>query len=89
MQKQILEVSKNYVKKNGTLLYSTCTILDEENIDIIDNFIESNPEYKLVSIENEMCNSKKISTLKDGYMKLYPSVHNTDGFFIAKMIKEG
>ena len=70
-------------------MYSTCTILDEENIDVIRNFIELNPEFKLVTIENEMYNSDNIKTLKEGYLQLYPNIHNTDGFFIAKMIKEG
>ena len=89
LQSKILEVVKNYVKKGGILLYSTCTILDEENIDVIRNFIELNPEFKLLTIENEMYNSDNIKTLKEGYLQLYPNIHNTDGFFIAKMIKEG
>lgn len=88
LQLSILEVSKNYVKNNGVLLYSTCTILDEENIDVIEKFIKKNPEFKLVSIEDKMYNSENINTLEDGYMQLYPNIHDTDGFFIARMIKQ-
>jgi 16S rRNA (cytosine967-C5)-methyltransferase len=89
LQYEILNVSKEYVKKGGILMYSTCTILDEENICIINKFLEENKNFKLTSIENEVVNIDKINSLKDGYIQLYPNIHNTDGFFIAKMVKEG
>jgi 16S rRNA (cytosine967-C5)-methyltransferase len=89
LQYEILNVCKNYVKKGGILLYSTCTILDEENICIIYKFLEENKNFKLISIDNEIKICDNINTLKDGYIQLYPNIHNTDGFFIAKMIKEG
>ncbi len=89
LQFKILEVAKKYVKNNGVLLYSTCTIVDEENINIVQKFLAQNPEFKLVSIENELYNSEKINTCSKGYIQLYPNVHGTDGFFIAKMVKLG
>lgn len=88
LQTKILEASKDYLKINGVLLYSTCTILDEENIEVVKKFLDGNPEFKLVSIEKEMYNSENINTLKDGYIQLYTNVHLVDGFFIAKMVKE-
>lgn len=89
LQYEILNVCKNYVKKGGILLYSTCTILDEENICIIYKFLEENKNFKLIPIDNEIKICDNTNTLKDGYIQLYPNIHNTDGFFIAKMIKEG
>ncbi|WFA09813.1 16S rRNA (cytosine(967)-C(5))-methyltransferase RsmB [Tissierella sp. Yu-01] len=89
LQIKILEISKNYLKYNGVLLYSTCTIIDDENINIIKKFLEDNPEFKLVSINDELYNAEKIDSAKDGYIQLYPNIHSTDGFFIAKMVKQG
>lgn len=87
LQLNILEVSKQYVKPNGILMYSTCTILDQENIHVVNQFLKNNPEFKLVSMENLIPNEENINTLKEGYIQLYPNIHEVDGFFIAKMIK--
>lgn len=89
LQYDILSISKNYVKPGGILMYSTCTILDEENVNIINKFLDENQDFKLVPIYQEIGHMDDIKTLKDGYIQLYPNIHNTDGFFIAKMIKEG
>ena len=45
IQKNILKNASEYVKKGGTLVYSTCTILEEENQDITDEFIEENKDF--------------------------------------------
>ncbi len=88
LQYKILDLSKNYIKTNGILMYSTCTILDEENIEIVNKFLANNPDFKLISIEKELGNLEKIQTASKGYIQLYPNIHSVDGFFIAKMLKE-
>lgn len=87
IQYNILNTGKYYVKTGGLLLYSTCTILKEENILIIEKFLKNNKEFKLAKIE-ELDNADNINTLEKGYIELYPHIHGTDGFFICKMIKE-
>lgn len=87
LQKSMLNVIKEYVKLGGTLVYSTCTIIKEENIDLIKEFLMDNPEFKLVSIEDKIENKDNLSTLNEGYIQLFPHIHQTDGFFIAKMMK--
>lgn len=89
LQLGILDIAKHYVKRGGILMYSTCTILDEENIQVIKEFLSKNMDFKLIKIEDELVNSENITTLKDGYIQLYTHIHRTDGFFIAKMIKQG
>ncbi len=54
MQKEILETAAKYVKKGGTLVYSTCTILPEENRLRKDAFLEEHKEFKLVFEEQIM-----------------------------------
>lgn len=51
LQQQILSVVHNYVKKGGTLVYSTCTIHAEENEKNVEWFLENYPEFALVSQE--------------------------------------
>lgn len=48
IQRRILDNSAKYVKAGGTLVYSTCTINDDENEKQIKNFLGNNPNFKLV-----------------------------------------
>ena len=49
LQKEMLATAARYVKPGGKLVYCTCTITNEENADNIKNFLETHPNYKLVS----------------------------------------
>lgn len=82
LQTQILNVSSKYVKIGGVLVYSTCTIQDEENKSVIKKFLEENDNFALEDI-NE--NIPKAIRSKNKYLQLYPHLSNTDGFFICKM----
>ena len=82
IQIKILNNASKYVKENGTLIYSTCTIHDEENINVVEQFLKENKNFELVPIENiniDLDNQEK------GYIKIYPNIHGMDGFFIAKL----
>lgn len=83
IQYKILLNASRYIKKNGTLIYSTCTIEKNENINIIKKFLKHNKDFELSSINNT-----KLPNSENGYIELYPNIHNTDGFFIAKLIKK-
>lgn len=86
IQYKILDNAKEYLKVGGVLVYSTCTISNNENKNIISRFLEENPEFTPVNIEKNL--NEDFPTLKKGYLELYPNVHGTDGFFIAKMKKQ-
>lgn len=88
LQYKLIQNIKEYVKVGGYLVYSTCTIEDKENIDLINRFLKENENFKLVNIEDRFKNKDGLNNLKNGYLTLFPNIHNTDGFFIAKMIKE-
>ena len=51
LQRQILDTVHSYVKKQGTLVYSTCTIHKNENEGNVAWFLEKHPEFELVSQE--------------------------------------
>ena len=86
IQSRILTAASGYVKPGGTLVYSTCTINKEENIDIIRKFLFANKDFELQPIV--LSTGKVISkSQSEGFLELYPSIHGTDGFFIAKLVR--
>lgn len=87
LQYEILMNSSMYVKNGGLLVYSTCTIQRDENIHLIRKFMENNNNFKLISFESLINNIELKKSATNGYIELYPNINNTDGFFIAKMIK--
>ncbi len=79
IQRAILYNCSKYVKVGGTLLYSTCTLLTRENEDNVNRFLSENPQFEPVDFEVGGIESG------DGVLTLYPDIHGTDGFFVAKM----
>lgn len=82
IQSTILNNASKYVKVGGTLVYSTCTIQDNENIDVVQRFLDNNSNFKLVPIDEVKVD---LDNQENGYLKIYPNIHNIDGFFIAKL----
>ncbi|MBQ2998896.1 MAG: 16S rRNA (cytosine(967)-C(5))-methyltransferase RsmB [Clostridia bacterium] len=81
IQRDILETACRYVKSGGVLIYSTCTILPEENEENVKAFLGDHPEFSLspFSAGNFDC--------PEGMVTLFPHIHKTDGFFIARLCK--
>ena len=82
IQKQILSTCSKYVKVGGRLVYSTCSILKEENEDIVNNFLINNPNFKIINPENNRLKELNKNIVDRKYLKLYPN-ENIDGFFIC------
>lgn len=88
LQRKILENASRYVKVGGYLVYSTCTILPEENIENVRAFLNNNKQYRLTGFEELMPEGLEINSASEGFIQLYPNLNQTDGFFISKMIRE-
>lgn len=84
VQRDILEIASGYVVAGGTLLYSTCTMLDCENQDIVHAFLKNHPEFTLEAFTLP----DPVGHVADGMVTLLPHLHGTDGFFISKLRKE-
>jgi len=82
LQYKLLNINSKYVKINGILVYSTCTIQKEENNLLIQNFLNNNSNFVLEDI-NKYLPHKIKSNMKT--LQLYPHIHNTDGFFISRL----
>lgn len=87
LQRKILEQAATYVKPGGTLIYSTCTVTEEENLENVRWFTEQFP-YSLESLDPYLCDELKSDTTKEGYLQLLPGIHKCDGFFIARLKRE-
>ena len=81
LQRSIIDNVVKYVKKDGYLMYSTCTINREENEENVKYIIDNYP-YEVVRVENVPDRLKEFVT-SEGYLKTLEGVSGTDGFFIA------
>ena len=84
VQKEILETCSKYLKTGGQLVYSTCSILKEENEDIIQEFLKKHTDFEQICLKEE---KYKANINKNGNIQLYQNIEN-DGFFISKLQKK-
>lgn len=79
IQRRILENCEKYLKKGGILVYSTCSLLKEENEENV-NYIENKLNLKREDID--------FYGDKNEFIKLMPFQKGTQGFFISKFVKD-
>lgn len=77
IQYQILETSAKYLKPDGILVYSTCTVLKRENEEVVMKFLEQHPDFEPVPL--------KEFDSETGWKTFSPSYADCDGFFVAKL----
>lgn len=94
LQLSILKNLALYVKEGGVLIYSTCTIFHEENENVVEKFLEGNPEFQLDQMDHVASaftadgKSEGIhSFIQNRYFKTFPPRDEMDGFFVARLIK--
>jgi len=87
LQKKVLDNAARYVKPGGYVVYSTCTIQPEENLENVKAFLGQNRDYKLAGFEHLLPEKLKTATAQEGYIQLYPNTDQTDGFFISKLVR--
>ena len=80
IQLEILENTARYVKKGGALLYSTCTVIPEENSDVVKAFLSENADF---CEEREYFDIPKIEN--EFGITLLPHISGTDGFYMCKL----
>ena len=76
LQEQIITACANYLKKGGQLIYSTCSILEEENQKVVQKFLKKHTEF----FAEELVSEQKM-------LQILPK-NEQDGFFIAKLVKK-
>ena len=85
-QEHILQDASKHVRRDGTLVYCTCSILPQENEFIVETFLGRNPGFKIVRQE-PFIGSHGLRGLNN-CQRFYPHLHDCNGYFIAKMRRE-
>ena len=80
IQRAILDNAAQYVRPGGALVYSTCTILPEENQEVTDGFLAEHPDFGRTpfALPDPVGET-------EGQVTLWPHRHDTDGFYICRM----
>jgi 16S rRNA (cytosine967-C5)-methyltransferase len=83
LQQDILSCAAKWVKPGGTMVYATCTINPLENEDVIQKFLTNYPQWE---IEPPPETFPALSFVSDeGWLKLIPTEHDSDGFFMVQL----
>jgi 16S rRNA (cytosine967-C5)-methyltransferase len=86
-QRAILDAAASLLKPGGRLVYGTCSLLAEENEEIVADFLARHPDFSLLPAKAVLeKQGVKVAGATD-YLHLYPHRHDTDGFFAAILVK--
>ena len=90
IQLDILNHVSPLVKKNGNMIYSTCTVDKTENENVIQAFLHEHPEYEIDNtFFHELPDFLMDSPGRSEWgMQLFPQSYGTDGFFLTRLIKK-
>ena len=93
-QEKLAEAAVNSLKDGGTLIYSTCSLAPEENEEVIDYLINNFPmRVEKISVDGEPGLTQFKDRVYDNSLanarRIYPHKHESIGFFICKLVKEG
>ena len=86
IQWQMINNVAENLKSGGVLAYSTCSVTVEENEMIIERFLKWHPEFHLEEIKPKLGLPGLRGLTR--CQRLYPHLHESNGFFIAKLLKE-
>jgi 16S rRNA (cytosine967-C5)-methyltransferase len=93
-QRSVLERGADLVRPGGRLVYITCSVLAEENTDQVTGFLQRQPDFALLPIEEQWRATlggepPPSADGRAGTLLLTPRQHGVDGFFVAVMTKRG
>ena len=87
LQKGILDKTASILRSGGKMLYVTCTISEEENEGVVKDCLERHSDLSLVNMK-EQAPAWCLDLIDDqGFLRTFPHIHHTDGFFAALFFK--
>ncbi len=93
VQKSVLEEASKLLKKGGRIVYATCSMLKQENQDVVDDFLSRHPEFERLNATEVLAKqgvelpANQTERFADDFVML-PHLHDTDGFFSAVLVKK-
>lgn len=85
LQKKMLNAAPKYLKPGGVIVYSTCTTEQEENMDVVKDFLEKNPDF-MIDDASKFVNKELVNP--EGCVETFPHRHGIDGAFAARLIRK-
>ena len=86
IQLELLTAGSGFLKEGGELVYSTCTITEAENIEVVKEFVSNNLNFELVNLKSQ---AKEFGIdsefINEGTIQLLPTWQENEGYFIAKL----
>ena len=87
VQKRIIENLSKYLKSGGVLVYSTCSTENEENEDVVEDFLKRHPEFKVDDIKQYLPETGRMLVDEKGFLHTSPINYRMDGFFAVRLRK--
>lgn len=93
IQKSVIRSAAKMIKDGGRLVYATCSLLQQENQDVIEEFLKENPEFELLNAWDVLAQQgvEVLDFQKErfgNYFVMLPHLNQTDGFFGAVLQKK-
>jgi len=87
VQGDLLISAARVLKEGGRLLYTTCSLLEEENEEVVDRFLSDSVHMTRLDMR-EMFPDMRQDVFSDrGELRLWPHIHDCDGFYACLMEK--
>ena len=86
LQKTMLDTVCEYVREGGTFVYSTCSVLKDENERQIESFLERHGEFEIAELPDTI--PERIRAAYKTGVQLLPGVNASGGFYICRMRRE-
>ncbi len=87
-QYNILNKYAPLLKPNGFLIYSTCSVAHYENEKVVSKFLYNHNDFELMNVSEILLKYGINLNMNTVFLKLYPHIHSTDGFFSAVIRKK-
>lgn len=84
LQRKILGQAASYLKPEGVLVYSTCTLTADENQRVVNDFLACHREFVLEDAARYLPDQAK-QLVNENYFMALPHKHDTDGLFAARL----
>ncbi len=87
LQLKLLEASAPVVRKDGVIVYATCSLEPEEDEAVVKTFLERHPEFVIDDPRPFLPAEIPNAISPEGFLRLFPHRHNTDGVFAVRLRK--